>query len=267
MLHKKMLAYERGEDNETKKPERMKRLAFALSLVFPLFVSYDVPAAIRKELPPINTNVSTAQQQAPVITSCRAAANGIEYQLSDGTVKRAHILQRGEKITEITCKRNKVFVLTNTSLLIIEDGERQRTDDGIALSFQYSRTDMRDMLRRGLVAWTQGDDTCFFLTRDRMLTLIPVHEMNDTVPTYQIPFRAENAKMIYHSGFLFIASSGNMNVMNYDQTESRTLSIQPNIQNAEFFVLDGKLFFGRKEEKIEIRRNGQSVNDITLVHQ
>jgi len=161
------------------------------------------------------------------------------------------LLQDGEKIKETRCLKDKKLILTDTSLLVIHDSNQE----GAVIELTSSRTDIRSVLERGLVAWSQSDDTAYFLTKDRKLTLIPLEDMRDTITTYTLPFDVDNLKMVHFNNMLFMAPiAGEVARLTFsDGVDVATMPIKMNAKNPDFFVSDQTLFFGEKKgEKVEI---------------
>ena len=171
-------------------------------------------------------------------------------------------LERGEKVRESICREEHTFVLTNTSLLIVNNKSGTpnlyRTDMDLVAA--YSRTDMQDILRAGNVDWTASDDTAFFLTKDRRITLIPVGEIGETLESYEIDFNVQSAKLAYRNNHLLIAGKGEMLVATFSKgMQASAIQFGLEAANADFFESKGRLFFGNGQERIEIIIKGREV--------
>lgn len=163
------------------------------------------------------------------------------------------LLQKGEKIKETRCLKDKKLILTDTSLLVVHDSGQE----GATIELSSTRTDMRNVLERGLVAWSQSDDTAYFLTKDKKLTLIPLKDMGDTISTYTMPFDVGNVKMIHFNNMLFMAPvAGEVARLSFsDGVDVKTMTLALNVKNPDFFVSGNVLYFGEKKgEKVEITK-------------
>jgi hypothetical protein len=190
----------------------------------------------------------------------------LEYSTGSSIVSLSNFLEDGERLREIKCRGERAFVLTDRSLLIVRPGGgRDLDDDGIDISFvaAYSRTDMRGVLAPGLIAWTQSDDTVFFLTRNGALTLVPVENMGSTIPSFTIPYDVSGARMTHHGGFLFLATRTEMVVIR--APESRTLPLRTTISSPAFYTSGGRLFFGKSGVEENEIRIGEGIDQVTLV--
>lgn len=175
-------------------------------------------------------------------------------------------LKRGERVREIACTKARTYVLTNKSMLVFHNNEQETVGDGVRLKLSYSRTDMSDIHKRGLVAWAQSDDRAYFLTRDGSLSIIPADEMGPTIKAYQLPFDVSKARMIHRSGILLIAPlSENLLVMSFSKSvKFRILPISGT--EGEFFERGGKLFFGKRDSDfLEIRMAGDGVDGVSAI--
>jgi hypothetical protein len=169
-------------------------------------------------------------------------------------------LRRGEKIVEAICRRSRDYVFTGKSLLVFTRHDEELVPSKITLKSSHSRTDMRGILSPGHVDWTASDDSAFFLTQDKVLTVIPAQGMGETVDTYTMPFDVRNAKLWYQSGRLFIAGDEEMMVTSFGlKTKASLIPYILRTKDRDFFQHAGKLFFGNERERIEIRFEGDRV--------
>lgn len=199
---------------------------------------------------------------------CRFRNGIFEYRLSDGTVKKFDdLLQDEENVKETACNDSYAFILTSTSLIMVAGKESKETG-GVRMGLSFTRKDMRDLYKIGLVAWAYAQDRCYFLMRDNKIREIPVFVHGETIPVYGIPRDMRSARMIFHSNFLFIApAEGKIVVLGVaDKPGYVELDLRAVIKDAEFFYKGRKLFFGKKGTKeLEIRIKGPKLTDIKLV--
>lgn len=238
--------------------------------------------AFKREKPTISKNLffSTLAFMA-AITACAPTVTALprreirrEVTISE-SIRRAERsckldardwLMKGERLKATVCRNGRLFALTDTSLLIgTEVEERTFFFSDITLESSHSRTDMRGILKAGLVDWTASEDTAYFLTRDRMLTPIPVGEMGDEMTSYEIPAAYVNGRITFHNEFLLIAGAGRMMAISFDPIlDSRELPLRIKGSDADFFQNGGKLYFGNEREKVEIIFESSRLSDIRL---
>jgi hypothetical protein len=174
-------------------------------------------------------------------------------------------LRKGERIRGTLCRDGRIFALTGESLLMGREANRGFFFSDITLESSHSRTDMRDILKTGLVDWTASHDTAYFLTKDRMLTPIPVGELGEQMNSYEMPVEYANAKMEFHRDFLLIAGSGKLMAVSFDpHIDTREIPFTLSAKNADFFQNEGKLFFGNERERIEIVFESSRLSDIRV---
>jgi hypothetical protein len=240
-------------------PRGKQKLFFSTLLILPLVASQASAALL--------TDRDPTRLQPPAITKPKAPVHDCSEEI------KAIVLEPHEVIRETHCGKNHTFILTNTSLIIVTPSNEEQADtgvDGITLRLTYTRTDMRDILKHGLVTWTQSEEACYFLTKNGSLRVISVEKKDDD-PEYTLPFDVQKAKMILHSNFLFIAApvAARMVIISLsDKYDKRGLPLLFDATNAEFFVSDGKLYFGEKDgKKATITINGQRIKDIEIVEE
>jgi hypothetical protein len=251
MLERKTLAY---GDGKIERPRITKSLVFATALA----------AALSACSPPAHA----IPRRDPILEESRAMRAPISPQEE---IPQARCLpeitslglEAGETVTETVCRGNREFVLSDRALYIrtvTNDGEAEGSS--IRLISYHSRTDMSSILARGLVDWEATEDACYFLARDRRLTVLPNEGMEDTVPVFELPFETAGLsrnRMIFHFGHLFIAPpEGDIIMMAFTpQFSSTFLPIRSAGRRAGFFTRGDRLFFGRKGiEEREIRIEG-----------
>jgi len=199
---------------------------------------------------------------------CRFKDGIFEYRLSDGTVKKFDdLLQDEENVKETACNDSYAFILTSTSLVMVAGKESKETG-GVRMGLSFTRKDMRDLYKIGLVAWAYAQDRCYFLMRDNKIREIPVFVHGETIPVYEIPHDLRNAKMIFHSNFLFLAPVENkMVVMKVsDKPNYVELGLKASIKDAGFFYKGKRFFFGKKgSNELEIKIKGPKLTDVKLV--
>lgn len=252
LLHDRAVKRERPD-----KPRRKQKLFFSTLLILPLVASQASPALL--------TDRDSRKLQPPAITNPKAPVHNCSEEL------KAIIFEPDEVVRETFCGKNRTFVLTNTSLIVITPSNEEEADtgvEGITLRLTYTRTDMREILQHGLEAWTQSEEACYFLTKNGSLRIISVDKKDDA-PEYLLPFDVQKAKMICHSDFLFIAvpvAARLVIISLSDKYDKRGLPILFDATNSEFFISDGKLYFGEKDgKKAKITINGQRIKDITVI--
>jgi hypothetical protein len=246
MLERKKLAY---GDGEKRKPIRSKFLAYTgLVLVMGSCATANaIPQ--RRDAPP----APQARIEPQLERACRPDVRDI--------------LREGERVRESVCRHGKEFVLTNTSLLIIE---RNPASDlyveDISLRMHFSRTEMADIYARGLVDWEAGRSACFFLTADRSLTVYPNAEMGESVPSYTLDFDTRSLgrnSMVYHSGFIFIAAPGQNVIVMGEEGLSRSLEHRVG-RGHGFYTRNGRLFLGKGREEREILVRSAQIEEIEI---
>jgi hypothetical protein len=252
MLERKTLAY---GDGKAVRPKMFKRLVFAGTLLVSMgactpAVAVPIPDRPRLEAPRV---------EPPRMPERRACAPQADV-----------ILQPNERVRGSRCLGSRDFVLTDMNLFVIDRraaGLSLPVEGNIDLRYSYSRTDMRGVLSRGLVDWEASEDTVFFLTRDRILTLIPNERMGDTVPSYEMPFETAGLganRMMFWRGFLMVAPlSGDVLVMEFaNGADARYVPTGVQPAAAGFSIRDHRLFFGARGQEVEIRISGPTVNDV-----
>ncbi|MFN7991626.1 MAG: hypothetical protein U0R44_05705 [Candidatus Micrarchaeia archaeon] len=255
MLERKKLAY---GDGKAERPVMRKSLVFSTIAV--LVATASCCAA---------TDAYTRSRPAPARPSASHRPLAVPQHHSDFIQSQ---LQPQEKVAEIVHLGSRDFVLTNTSLLIVSGGEGGRfISSEIEMIGHAVRTDLTAILQRGLVDWEPSERRCFFLTRDRTLTVIPNQDMGDTIPGYSMPFETaglSRERMQVHNELLFIAPySGSILTMSFstEDGESRYLPLGPGAHEDVFSSRGGRFYFGDRSAGTEIRVSGNSVNDVTIV--
>lgn len=240
MNHIKRLAFTRNTPVE--RPQMRKKLFFPALMVALSFVSCSAPA----QALPVQQPLSKLHYSERMRKSCASEAEGY--------------LLPGEKVVEAICRRSRDYVFTGKSLLIFTRHDQALGDSGMRLRSSHSRTDIQGILSAGHVDWTASDESAFFLTRDKVLTVIPAEGMGDTVDTYRVPFDVQSAKLWYQSGRLFIAGEEEMMVSTFGlKMDARLIPYIMRSKERDFFQRSGKLFFGNERERIEIRMDGGRV--------
>jgi len=257
MRLKRTLAYGEGE---VSKPQRIRKLAYALALSLPLIGACHAHAGPAAETVPAAHAILSHESVRPRARG-PACGSGLES-----------ILHDGELVLEAVCRFGREYVMTDESLLIVTRPPPAMTFDPISLSMHASRTDMAQMRGQGIVDWEPSEDSVFVLTRnDRTLTRLPNEGMGATVPAYTMPFDTSmlgSDSMVYYSGFLFIAPRGG-DVMAFsfrEGVQSGTIPLRSNRQDAGFFMKENRLIFGVSGiEETEIRANGSGMKGIELI--
>lgn len=174
-------------------------------------------------------------------------------------------LQKGERIRGTVCREGRIFALTDASLLIGQEAGREFFFSDITLESSHSRTEMGDILKAGLVDWTASYDAAYFLTRDRMLTPIPVGDLGEQLNSYEIPAAYLGGKMEFHNEVLLIAGAGKMMAISFDPVvDSREIPFSLSEKNADFFQREGRLFFGNERKSVEIIFESSRLSDIRV---
>jgi hypothetical protein len=244
MRKRKSLAFKR------EKPKVVKKLFFPM-LAFAAAITACAPtvtALPRREI----------QREATISETIRRAEKSCK-------IDPGSWLRKGERLRSTLCRDGRVFALTGESLLIGREADRNFLFSDITLESTHSRTDMRDILKAGLVDWTASHDTAYFLTRDGMLTPIPVGEMGDELNSYQIPQAYHAGNIEFHNDFLLIAGQGKMMAVSFDPVlDSREIPFALEAKNSDFFFQEGRLFFGEKGKRVEIIFEGSGLSDIRV---
>jgi hypothetical protein len=247
MLERKRLVY---GDGEIGKPAKKRILAYTgIALVFGACATAN--AIPEQRYRPAET--ARVRQVPEVERACRPDLHDV--------------LHQGEVTRETVCRDGREYVLTNTSLIIIEhNAEEPYRGLGFrgepSIQRYFTRTDMGDIYARGLVDWEAGRSACYFLTADRGLTVYPNTDMGDTVPSYTFTFETRDLGrngMVYHSGFVFIAAPGESVIAFGEDGQRRTLDLVAGSGHG-FGVRDGRLFLGSRE--IVVR--GPAVEDLMV---
>ena len=244
---KRLLHFRRENPKESRIPKPRRRLVFSTLLTVPMLTAC--------------TTTVHALPRRPVLPERYFEKK------SSCDVDHSSALGKGEKVREIACTKGRTYVLTNKSMLVFTKGEGESEEEGIHLKLQYSRTDMSDIYKRGLVSWTQSYDAAYFLTKDGTLSPISASgDLGSTIKTYQLPFDVSKARMIHRSGMLFIAPlSGNLLVMSFTKTV-RFRILPMSATRGDFFERRGKLFFGKQGSDImEIRIKGKGVDGVSAL--
>lgn len=174
-------------------------------------------------------------------------------------------LQEGERVDETICRDGLLFALTNTSLLIGRSSGRTFFFEEIALESSHSRTDMGQIIDTGISDWTASQDFAYFLTRDSVLTPIPVGELGEQLNSYVIPQMYRSGRMAYHNDFLLIAGEGTLMAVSFHpRADSREFPLRIGLEGSDFFTRERRLFFGNERERIEIIFNGHGLSGISV---
>jgi hypothetical protein len=145
---------------------------------------------------------------------------------------------------------------------------RESVLDGIGLRYAFSRANIRQFLERGVISWDAGDNACYFITRDGVLTVLPNERMTeDDAKGYVMPFDVREMagrRMIYFGHLIFIAPpQGDIMVVS-PSDRGRAVRMSASTGSGQFFVRDDRLYFGQSGiEETEIRING-GIDGITL---
>jgi len=243
---KRLLHSRRDTPAQGKAPGKKRRLFFSSLLTIPLLTACATSAH--------------ALPRRPELTERRfegKAACDVDYRSA---------LEKGERVRRIACTKARTYVLTDRSMLVFSSTEEESVEDGVRLKLAYTRTDMSDIYKRGLVSWAQSDDTAYFLTKDGQLSPISAGNLGKTIQTYQLPFDVSKAKMVHRSGMLFIAPlSGNLLVMTFEGTVRFRILPVPDIEGG-FFERRDKLFFGKRgSNETEIRIKGKGVDGVSAI--
>jgi len=207
--------------------------------------------------------------------SCRFVGDTLEYRLADKTVKRFEaLLDDGERVLDMACHKRYGFILTGKSLIVVP-GKEEKGKDELSRTNSYTRKNIREWHKRGLVSWAQADDRAYLLTRDGKITEIPVYKRGKTtIPEYSVPYDMRAAATVFHSGFLFIAPatgqearSSVMVVLKLGaEAKFDGLALPDGMKNADFFFRGERLFFGNGDAgALEIKANGRMPSDVKLV--
>jgi len=260
----KRLAHGKVEKSEHPvKHRRKRRLFFGTLVVVPFLASQTVASLpVAKENTQLKIPATTKPEQQNF--DCYKDVNYVTQ----------FELEPNENITEVVCKKNHAFVLTDSSIIIItpfRGKEEINVDNNIVYRTSsrsyYTVTDISVVFDSGLVAWTHSEDACFFLSQDRIIRRVVPDLKEDNVDAYRLHYNVNKAKMIHHSGLLFIApASGRMYIISFSNGyDSRVIPLSLKARDPDFFVSDGKLFFGEKKgEKIEIHMSGQGLDAVWL---
>jgi hypothetical protein len=128
---------------------------------------------------------------------------------------------------------------------------------------------MSGLNARGIVDWEATASACYFLTRDRRLTVLANDALGDTVPEYELPFDTAGLgrnRMVSHAGFIFIAPlSGSAVVMSFgEHAGAAYLPLASGDRRAGFMVRENRLFFGRIGNEKEIIISGPQAQDVSV---
>ncbi|MFH0884865.1 MAG: hypothetical protein V1861_04095 [Candidatus Micrarchaeota archaeon] len=250
---------------EAKKPQKIRKLAFALTFSLPLLAACGAHATSLKSgstLPaqPV-VQARLQERQRPTRPAGPACGSGLES-----------LLQPGETIRQTVCRFGRDYVMTNTSLLIVTRTRESISFEPISLAMYATRTDMGQLQEQGIADWEPSEDSVFVLTKnDRLLTRLPNEGMGDTVPAYTMPFDTSalgSESMVYYSGFLFIAPRGaNVMALSFDGGfQSRSLPLRSQLADAGFFTRSNTLIFGKAGvEETEMRVEGTGINSIRTI--
>ncbi|HSB47560.1 MAG TPA: hypothetical protein VLD37_06100 [Candidatus Bilamarchaeum sp.] len=253
MLERKKLAYGEGE-KWVSRPKIMKSLVFSATFFACMTSCAPNISAIPTRDPVVEQARRETARRAPALErACRP--------------NLANVLRKGESVRETVCRDGRDFVLTSTSLIIIErsrEDSYRSTFEGPSIDRFFTRTDMSDIYARGLVDWEAGPDACYFLTADRSLTVYPNADMGDTVPSFTFSFDTRSLgrnAMVFHSGFAFMAAPGEEAIAFGGDGHKRMLGVFAG-PGQSLTARGGRLFLGETEivvrsqriEEIEIRR-------------
>jgi hypothetical protein len=266
----------------TRFADSCKKLFFVTTVVaLPLVSVPSVSNALPRNNPSLVQEKSPDVRKQPVPrdsrVSCRYKGGVLEYRLSDGKVKRVeNLLERGEKIVDVACNESYAFVLTDTSVIMVPGLEKKegKGSGNVTVAFLHTRKDLRDIFRKGLVAWANSEDRAYFLTRDRDLTEIPAIIKEKTIPVYQIPNVVGGSAMVFHSGFLFIApvevehsKAMLLTAIRFEGGANfREIALPQGMDDGGFFFDGKKLVFGKRGgNELEIKVNGAKLDGVSLV--
>lgn len=243
MFHKKKLAYGDGE----KRGSLAETVAFcSLTLVLSSCATH----ALRNYHRPSPERTGHFVRAVP-IDECSSRLSGV--------------LEPGETVLQHACRSDNDYFLTDRSLIVMP---RESVLDGIGLRYAFSRANIRQFLERGVISWDAGDNACYFITRDGVLTVLPNERMTeDDAKGYVMPFDVREMagrRMIYFGHLIFIAPpQGDIMVVS-PSDRGRAVRMSASTGSGQFFVRDDRLYFGQSGiEETEIRING-GIDGITL---
>jgi hypothetical protein len=204
--------------------------------------------------------------------SCKVKGGNIEYYAPEGTDVFPITMLEGEKIIDSACTQDRAFVITNKRLRAItnvdpakEGGRPRRVGRMEITPLPGEAWIERDFGKKGVAAWTHSYGACYVLTHDRELTVAFFDDggSRETVVYRNLPFPADTAKMVYYSGFLFIAAQDeNLIAFSFrGDAANRHLPIAGD-SKAGFAVRDGRLFYGKDGKEVEIKVNGPGLESL-----
>jgi hypothetical protein len=200
-----------------------------------------------------------------LLLSCREPETRVQYAhveptLEAGSQSSALCYEtdwlEGEQLIDVICGPRTVL-LTTASLIVVEKpAKKRRTQSALSdyesptirLVEHHSKTDMRDILHPGFVAWTTSDDDAYFLTQDGRVSVVPFGEMGDTIGTYSLGGDVHGARIVYFDKHVFVGPvSAELRVLDLNKTDDgfRSQALPPNAGAAPILHIDhGRLYFG-----------------------
>jgi len=260
---------------------KCRSLFFSTLLAFPLISHPSVSQALPKSNPAVNlekTEKLPTVRKSPVrrqSVSCRFEKGVLEYAIPNGPVKKVDkLLDRGEAVLDLACHDRYAFVITNTSLIVVPGRQEKDKSGNVEVIFRYTKKDIREMHKKGIVSWAYAQDKCFFLARDGEITEVPVIVKSETIPFYKLPFDFQDSAMVFHQGFLLIAPAlsraNNARVMVVvklanKKSDFSELALPQGLKDADFFYSGKKLFFGNKGSvELEIKILGTDPSSVKM---
>lgn len=218
-------------------------------------VSREPPARKKTRFPMVPVLLSSAFLMCAQPNHAAAKANPKTMLTEKSTAEPD--LQLGERVVEKRSNEKYNFVLTNMRFFVMAKDKGQGP-----VIFIESRKDLSKLISKGIVDWEVSENYSFFLTADKKLTVIPHNSGKAT--TYFLDFETAamgKNRMIYHSGFLFIAPRSGKIMVCSDKLEWGTVGNPFENQDAGFSVSGNKLTFGNREIKIR----GNELTDVRIL--
>jgi hypothetical protein len=127
----------------------------------------------------------------------------------DGPCGRFSSFEPGEQTLQILHGDNVDYTLTTRTLYIWRLVDQTTSPDGkeITAKHQCWRSDVRDIVRAGILLWQLDNDICYFFTKDQRLIALPQGDLAKMV-TYKLDFETANMnehRIAFFGGMIFFA--------------------------------------------------------------
>jgi len=221
---------------------------------------------------PVKAEIRQSERaKQKTLPSCGFEGSVFHYVVPDGKRIAVPGLLRdpNEKILGTSCSKKFAFAISDKNMYFIFGAPKETKGGSGSLkeSFRFWPLEKETKRFGPLVSFAFSEDRCFLLFRDGVIREHFAGE--DYVDNNRIPFKTENARMAYFSGFLFIAPvEGKMVIIETSSGESK-YKIHPLPKHfyggsAHYMIKKNRLFFGVEGKMLEIVTEAANLSKIKI---